>query len=78
MLGPSDRLRHRDNAEVLEIGGQANRERGAGVWGRCRGTTELQDSGVVEPARLFQLKCPSHALEAATHLNRNKPLVPRI
>jgi hypothetical protein len=33
---------------------------------------------VAEPPELFQLKCPSHALEAATHLNRNNPLVPRI
>jgi hypothetical protein len=33
---------------------------------------------VAEPPELFQLKCPSHALEAPTHLNRNNPLVPRI
>jgi hypothetical protein len=33
---------------------------------------------VAEPPELFQLKCPSHALEAATHLNRNKPSVPQI
>jgi hypothetical protein len=26
---------------------------------------------VAEQPELFQLKCPSHALEAATHLNRN-------
>jgi hypothetical protein len=25
---------------------------------------------VAEPPELFQLKCPSHALEAATRLNR--------
>jgi chromosome segregation ATPase len=31
---------------------------------------------VAEPPELFQLKCPSHALEAATHLNRNNPSVP--
>jgi hypothetical protein len=31
---------------------------------------------VVEPSRLFQLKCPRHASEAATHLNRNNPSVP--
>jgi hypothetical protein len=28
---------------------------------------------VAEPPILFQLNCPSHALEAATHLNRNNP-----
>ena len=33
---------------------------------------------VAEPPELFQLKCPSHALKAATHLNRNNPLVPWI
>jgi hypothetical protein len=33
---------------------------------------------VAEPPELFQLKCPSHALEAATHLNRNNLSVPRI
>jgi hypothetical protein len=27
---------------------------------------------------LFQLKCLRHALEAATHLNQNNPLVPQI
>jgi hypothetical protein len=31
---------------------------------------------VAEPPELFQLKCPSHASEAATHLNRNNPSVP--
>jgi hypothetical protein len=33
---------------------------------------------VAEPPELFQLKCPRHALEAATHLNRNNPSVPQI
>jgi hypothetical protein len=33
---------------------------------------------MAEPPRLFQLKCPSHALKAATHLNRNNPSVLRI
>jgi hypothetical protein len=33
---------------------------------------------VAEPPELFHLKCPSHALEAATHLNRNNPSVPQI
>ena len=33
---------------------------------------------VAEPPELFQLKCPSHALEAATHLNRNKLSVSQI
>jgi hypothetical protein len=33
---------------------------------------------VAEPPELFQLKCPSHALEAATHLNQNNPSVPQI
>jgi hypothetical protein len=35
-------------------------------------------SFVVEPSELFQLKCPSHALEAATHLNQNNLSVPQI
>jgi hypothetical protein len=35
-------------------------------------------NGVAELPELFQLKCPSHALKAATHLNRNNPLVPQI
>jgi hypothetical protein len=33
---------------------------------------------VAEPHELFQFKCLSHALEAATHLNRNNPPVPQI
>jgi hypothetical protein len=33
---------------------------------------------VAESPELFQLKCPRPALEATTHLNRNKPLIPRI
>jgi hypothetical protein len=33
---------------------------------------------VAEPPKLFQLKCPSHALEVATHLNQNNPSVPQI
>jgi hypothetical protein len=33
---------------------------------------------VAEPPELFQLKCPSCTLKAATHLNRNNPLVLRI
>jgi hypothetical protein len=33
---------------------------------------------VAEPPELFQLKCLSHAPGAATHLNRNNPLVPQI
>jgi hypothetical protein len=33
---------------------------------------------VAEPPKLFQLKCPSHALEAATHLNWNNLSVPHI
>jgi hypothetical protein len=33
---------------------------------------------VAEPPELFQLKCPSPALEATTHLNRNKLSIPRI
>jgi hypothetical protein len=33
---------------------------------------------VAEPPELFQLKCPSPALEVATHLNRSNPLVPQI
>jgi hypothetical protein len=38
----------------------------------------LPGQSVAEPPRLFQLKRPSHSLEAATHLNRNNPSVPRI
>jgi hypothetical protein len=33
---------------------------------------------VAELPKLFQLNCPSHASEAATHLNRNNPSVPQI
>jgi hypothetical protein len=33
---------------------------------------------VAEQPELFQLKCLSHALEVATHLNRNNPSVPQI
>jgi hypothetical protein len=33
---------------------------------------------VAKPPELFQFKCPSHSLEAATHLNRNNPSVPQI
>jgi hypothetical protein len=33
---------------------------------------------VAEPPELFQLKCPSHASGAVTHLNRNNPSVPQI
>jgi hypothetical protein len=33
---------------------------------------------MAEPPELFQLKCPSHASEAATHLNQNNPSVPQI
>jgi hypothetical protein len=33
---------------------------------------------VAEPPELFQLKCPSHASKAATHLNQNKQSVPQI
>jgi hypothetical protein len=37
----------------------------------CRRVKEIHI--VAAPLRLFQLNCPSHALEAATHLNRNNP-----
>jgi hypothetical protein len=33
---------------------------------------------MAEPPELFQLKCPSHASRAATHLNQNKLSVPQI
>jgi hypothetical protein len=33
---------------------------------------------MVEPPELFQLKCPSPALNAKPHLNRNKTSVPLI
>jgi hypothetical protein len=39
---------------------------------------EDKASTVAEPPELFQRKCPSLALEATTHLNRNDPSVPRI
>jgi hypothetical protein len=38
----------------------------------------IHDPFVAEPPKLFQLKCLSYALEAATHLNRNNSLVPQI
>jgi hypothetical protein len=38
----------------------------------------LSKGDVAEPLELFQLKCPSLVLEAMTHLNRNKPSIPRI
>jgi hypothetical protein len=41
-------------------------------------TQELEAARVAELPELFRLKCSSHALEAATHLNRNNPSVPRI
>jgi hypothetical protein len=37
---------------------------------------QMDVKSVEEPPELLQLKCPSHALEAATHLNRNNPSVP--
>jgi hypothetical protein len=37
---------------------------------------EQGPKNVAEPPELFQLKCPRHASEAATHLNRNNLLVP--
>jgi hypothetical protein len=46
-----------------------------------RAQKEAEDEScqaVAEPPELFQLKCPRHALEAATHLNRNNPSVPQI
>jgi hypothetical protein len=53
------------------------------VWGRfsqirCR-MSPIPKIGimvhVIEPPRLFELKCSSRTLEAATHLNLNNPLV---
>jgi hypothetical protein len=41
----------------------------------CLAYTHLN---VAEPPELFQLKCPSHALGAVTHLNWNNPSVPQI
>jgi hypothetical protein len=38
----------------------------------------MEISYVAEPPELFQLNCPSHALKAAMHLNRNNPSVPQI
>jgi hypothetical protein len=38
----------------------------------------VQPASVAELPELFQLKCPSHAFETTTHLNRNSPPVPRI
>jgi hypothetical protein len=45
---------------------------------RSMGMRGLRDKIVAEPPELFQLKCPSPALEATTHLNQNNPSVPRI
>lgn len=51
MLGPSGRSRHRDNAEVLEIGGQANvkEEQGlgedAGARPNCKITAPSKPHG---------------------------------
>jgi hypothetical protein len=38
----------------------------------------IEVNAVAEPPELFQLKCLSHASGAATHLNRNNPLVTQI
>jgi hypothetical protein len=38
----------------------------------------VSGKGVAESSKLFQLKCPSHASGAVTHLNRNNPLVLQI
>jgi hypothetical protein len=40
--------------------------------------TQILETALVEPPKLFQLKCPCHASEAATHLNQNNPSVPQI
>jgi hypothetical protein len=47
-------------------------------YGVGGGVVSLRRVYVAEPPELFQLKCPSHASKAATHLNRNKPSVPQI
>jgi hypothetical protein len=39
---------------------------------------KTEERTVAEPSELFQLKCPSHALEATTHLNWNNQSVPQI
>jgi hypothetical protein len=46
----------------------------------ARKVTEAKTERVLleELPESFQLKCPSHALEVATHLNRNNPSVPQI
>jgi hypothetical protein len=41
-------------------------------------TCDAMHMTVAEPPKLFELKCPSHALEAATHLIWNNPSVPQI
>jgi hypothetical protein len=45
---------------------------------RARRIGIFTESYVAEPPELFQLKCPSHAIEVATHLNRNNSSVPQI
>jgi hypothetical protein len=41
-------------------------------------SAEGSHRSVAEPPRLFQLKCPSRVLKAATQLNQNNPSVLRI
>jgi hypothetical protein len=49
--------------------------------GKERGMIRVKvvtDKHVAELPELFQLKCPSPALEARPHLNGNNPSIPRI
>jgi hypothetical protein len=49
-----------------------------GSWKRWRGNLLVMPATVAELPELFQLKCPSPALEARPHLNGNNPSIPRI
>jgi hypothetical protein len=53
-------------------------DRGGSVLRMASIFSRLASIPVAEPPELFQLKCPSPALEARPHLNRNNPSVPRI
>jgi hypothetical protein len=54
------------------------------LQGNCLSSDEAYNkrmearTSVAEPSELFQLKCPSPALEARPHLNGNNTSVPRI
>jgi hypothetical protein len=63
-------------------GGNASEDKGFYSFNNCVALFLIhniwEQVTVAEPPELFQLKCPSLALKARLHLNRNKPSVPRI